>query len=253
MEKQTLAIILFGLVAFNFATAQADKKKLVDANKLYSDSAYLKASELYNSVDASSEFKSKANYNAANALYRADSTQKAIEMLQNQAQLFSDAGNKAKSYHNLGNAYVKEGKLKEAVDAYKQSLINNPSDEETRYNFTKAKQLLKQQEEQQKKDDKKDEKNKDNKDQEKKDEKQDEKQEDKKEEEQKQDQKSEEQKQQEQEQKQQEQKQKQQEQKASRKQAEQMLNALNQEEKGIQKKVKRLKGKGEKIEIEKDW
>lgn len=247
MEKQTLALILSAVLLSQLATAQADKKKLVDANKLYGDSAYLAASELYNSVDASSEFKSKANFNAANALYRADSTAKAIELLQSQSQLFTDAGDKAKSYHNLGNAYLKEGKLKEAVDAYKQSLINSPSDEETRYNYTKAKQLLKQQEEQKKKDDKKDE-NKDNKDDKNKDQ-----QEDKKDEEQKQDQKSEEQKQQEQEQKQQEQQQKQQQQKASRKQAEQMLNALNQEEKGIQKKVKRLKGKGEKIKIEKDW
>lgn len=251
MEKKTLAIIALMLCTISGALAQENKKKVVDANALYSDSAFVEASKLYNAVEANSEYKGQANYNAANALYRADSLEKAIEILQSQAQLFSDNTDKAKSYHNLGNAQLKAGKLEEAVKAYKEALKNNPSDEETRYNYTKAKKMLEQQQQQQKQDkpeDKKDEKKQDKKEEQKQ---QDQQQEEEKKQEE--DQQKEEQSQEQQEQNQQQQQQKQQQAAASKKQAEQMLNALNQEEKGIQKKVKKQKGKGTKIKIEKDW
>jgi tetratricopeptide (TPR) repeat protein len=247
MEKKTLAIIAMALCTISVSIAQENKKKVVDANELYADSAFIKASEIYTSVDPSSEYKGQANYNAANALYKADSLDKAIELLQNQAQLFADKEDKARSFHNLGNAQLKAGKLEDAVKAYKEALKNNPSDEETRYNYTKAKKMLEQQKQEQKDkpEDKKDEKKEE---QDKKDQKQEE---DKKQED---DQKKDEQQsKEEQEQQQQEQQQKQQQAAASKKQAEQMLNALNQEEKGIQKKVKKQKGKGTKIKIEKDW
>ncbi len=251
MEKKTLAIIALVLCTISVSLAQENKKKVVDANELYADSAFLKASELYSSVDPSSEYKGQANYNAANALYKADSLNKAIELLQNQAQLFENKEDKARSFHNLGNAQLKAGKLEDAVKAYKEALKNNPSDEETRYNYTKAKKMLEQQQQEQKDkpEDKKDDKNKDKKEEQ---DKQDQKQEeDKKQED---DQKKEDQQSQEEQEQQQEQQQQQQKQAAaSKKQAEQMLNALNQEEKGIQKKVKKQKGKGTKIKIEKDW
>lgn len=248
MEKKTLALIAWFGCAISIAFAQQDKKTLVDGNKLYSDSAFMKASELYQSVDANSEYKGRANFNAANALYRADSLEKSIELLQNQAQLFSDNAEKAKSYHNLGNAYLKTGKLQEAVDAFKEALKNNPSDDDTRYNYTKAKKLLQQQKQEEKPEDKKDDKKEENKEQE--EQQENEKQDEKQEEDKGQDEKKE---QEEQQQQEQEQQQKQQQAAASKKQAEQMLNALNQEEKGIQKKVKKQQGKGEKIKIEKDW
>lgn len=246
MEKKTLALIAWFCCAISMTFAQQDKKTLVDGNKLYGDSAYLKASELYKSVDANSKYKGRANFNAANALYRADSIEKSIELLQNQAQLFTDNSEKAKTYHNLGNAYLKSGKLQEAVDAYKEALKNNPTDDDTRYNYTKAKKLLQQQKQEEKPEDKKDDKKDENKDQ-------DQNQEENKEEQQDEKGQDEKQDQQEQQQQEQEQQQKQQQAAASKKQAEQMLNALNQEEKGIQKKVKKQQGKGEKIKIEKDW
>lgn len=251
MEKKTLAIIALILCTISVSVAQENKRKVVEANELYADSAFLKASELYNSVDPSSEYKGQANYNAANSLYKADSLDKAIELLQNQAQLFDNKSDKARSYHNLGNAQLKSGKLEDAVKAYKQALKNNPSDEETRYNYTKAKKMLEQQQQQQKDkpEDKKDEKKDKKEEQDKKDQRKEEEEKKQEDDQKKEDQQSQEEQEQQQEQQQQQQKQA----SASKKQAEQMLNALNQEEKGIQKKVKKQKGKGKKIKIEKDW
>jgi tetratricopeptide (TPR) repeat protein len=49
---------------------------------------------------------------------------------------------KHKSYHNLGNVLMKEEQYQMAVDAYKDALRNDPTDEETRYNLAYAKSKL---------------------------------------------------------------------------------------------------------------
>src|SRR5690606_32512448 len=45
--------------------------------------------------------------------------------------------------HNLGNALMKQKNYQQAVEAYKNALRNNPYDDETRYNYALAKQMLK--------------------------------------------------------------------------------------------------------------
>ena len=70
---------------------------------------------------------------------------------------------KHQAYHNLGNTLMNEKDYSNAVEAYKNALRNNPTDEETRYNFALAKEYLKNnppKDDKNKKDDKKDKKDK---------------------------------------------------------------------------------------------
>src|SRR5690606_18812830 len=66
---------------------------------------------------------------------------------------------KHKAFHNIGNILMKENKCQEAVDAYKNALRNNPSDNETRYNLALAKKCADDQKDEQQ-DDNKDDQNK---------------------------------------------------------------------------------------------
>jgi hypothetical protein len=107
-----------------------------------------------------------APYNLGNAIYKQNQIQeakfayaKAIENTKSRAQ-------KYKVFHNLGNVFMKEKDYSAAVEAYKNALRNKPSDEETRYNYALAKKLLK---ENPPKEDKNKDKNKDKKDDKKKD------------------------------------------------------------------------------------
>ena len=50
----------------------------------------------------------------------------------------SDKEKLAKAYHNMGNSYLFNQKLDEAIEAYKNSLRNNPDDFETKYNLAWA-------------------------------------------------------------------------------------------------------------------
>jgi len=58
----------------------------------------------------------------------------------------------------MGNVFMKKKEYQKAVEAYKNALRNNPSDDETRYNYALAKELLDNEKppEEQEQDDKKD-------------------------------------------------------------------------------------------------
>jgi len=112
-----------------------------------------------------------------------------------------DPALKASAFYNLGNAFAKKDKFKEAIEAYKRSLALNPKDERAKWNLElalkKKREDDKKKEDQDKKDkdDKKDDKkDQDKKDQDKKDDKKDEKKDEKKDQDKKQDEKKPEQK-----------------------------------------------------------
>jgi Ca-activated chloride channel family protein len=230
------------------ATAQQDKLLVNEGNILYKDSLFAEAQTKYEEAQLANPDRREIGYNLGNSLYRQEKLDEAAPLLEQYAKNASTKLEQAKGYHNLGNTYLKKGELEKGIDAYKNALRQNPKSDESRYNLAYAQQMLKKQQEQEKKDDKKEDK-KDNKEEEKKDE------EKKQDEEQKEEEKKDEE-QQEQEEKEQEQEEKQeqrQENQISKQKAEQILEALNNDEKAVQQKVKRNKGKGKKIVIEKDW
>lgn len=218
-------------------------------------------------------------YNLGNAYYGKEFNETAMERFKQAAAIATDKPNKHKAFHNLGNTYMNEKKYQEAVEAYKNALRNNPTDDETRYNFALAKKMLEEQKdgdgegddkEKDSKDDSKDEQNKDNKDQNKEEEKDkeeknegDEGDEGDKEEEEKEDkgdQKDEEKegdKEKENGQPEDKKEEKEQQQpvpgKLSPQQIKSLLEAMNNEEKKIQDKINAKKQKGPKVKSNKDW
>jgi Ca-activated chloride channel family protein len=231
------------------ATAQQDKLLVNEGNILYKDSLFAEAQTKYEEAQLANPDRREIGYNLGNSLYRQEKLDEAAPLLEQYAKNASTKLEQAKGYHNLGNTYLKKGELEKGIDAYKNALRQNPKSDESRYNLAYAQQMLKKQQEQEKKDDKKEDKKDNKEEEEKKDE------EKKQDEEQKEEEKKDEE-QQEQEEKEQEQEEKQeqrQENQISKQKAEQILEALNNDEKAVQQKVKRNKGKGKKIVIEKDW
>jgi Ca-activated chloride channel family protein len=231
------------------ATAQQDKLLVNEGNILYKDSLFAEAQTKYEEAQLANPDRIEIGYNLGNSLYRQEKLDEAAPLLEQYAKNASTKLEQAKGYHNLGNTYLKKGELEKGIDAYKNALRQNPKSDESRYNLAYAQHMLKKQQEQEKKDDKKEDKKDNKEEEEKKDE------EKKQDEEQKEEEKKDEE-QQEQEEKEQEQEEKQeqrQENQISKQKAEQILEALNNDEKAVQQKVKRNKGKGKKIVIEKDW
>lgn len=189
-----------------------------------------------------------ALYNIGNSLFKQGKYEDAARQFQ--AVVGMDNENKkdlAMAYHNLGNSFLKTNKLQDAIDAYKNALRNNPTDMETKYNLAWAQDKLKDQQNQQQQN--QDKQNQDDQD------KQDQQNKDKQKQDQQQQQNQQQQQQQNQQQKQQQQNQQQQQQKnqISKEDAMRILEALQNDEKQVQKKVQKQKVKAKKRVVEKDW
>lgn len=185
-----------------------------------------------------------ASYNLANALFRQAKYEEASRQFQAVAGMDNaDKEKIAKAFHNLGNSFLQSNKLSEAVEAYKNSLRNNPNDYDTKYNLAWAQDKLRQQQNQdqqnQDQEDQQDQQDQDKQDQENKDQQDQEQQ-------QNQDQK-------EQQQQQQEQQQQPKENQISKEDAMRILEALQNDEKEVQEKVQKQKVQTKRRSTEKDW
>ena len=223
---------------FPYNSIGQNKKKLIkEGNKLYNDSSYNMAEMKYRKSLEKDQNYFNAAFNLADAVYKQERYEEAstfFESLKDNARNDLDL---AHINHNLGNSLLKEGKLNEAIDAYKNSLRLNSNDDDTRYNLAYAQKMKQQQEQQQNKNQDKEQDKEQVKDQDK-----DQDKEQNKEERQNQE-----------EQKNNNDKNPQQKDEMSKEDAEKMLEALLQKEKELQEKLQKKKVKGQKIKILKDW
>ncbi|WP_152286100.1 tetratricopeptide repeat protein [Flavicella marina] len=122
-----------------------------EGNELYASEKYADAAISYKkaSVQASTYFKSA--YNLGSALFAQKNYKEAIPQFELAATNTKNKLEKSMAYHNVGNAHLQEKEYSKAIEAYKKSLRNNPSDDETRYNLAFAREKLKQQQEDDKK------------------------------------------------------------------------------------------------------
>lgn len=258
MEKIIVALVLF-ITSVLFS--QNKDQNLYDGTTAFEAKEYVKSeSNLRVSQSNNADKKAVANYNLGNSIYRQNQPSEAKYKFASAVEVAKTKEEKHKAFHNLGNTFMLEKNYAGAVDAYKNALRNNPSDDETRYNYALAK---KKQKENPPKDDKKkdkkkdkdkdkdkdkkdqDQKDKDKKDQDKKDEGKDKK-DDKKEGEDKKDKND----------KGDEEKKEQPNPKpsgANKQQIENLLNAVNNSEQKIQDKINAKKVKASPVTNEKDW
>ncbi|MFC2061825.1 tetratricopeptide repeat protein [Elusimicrobiota bacterium] len=133
--------------------------KVNRANSLYRKEKYDESEELYKKALEKKE-KDRIYYNIGNNYLKKKDYENAEENYKKAAET-KDLKLKQKINHNLGNLYYEQGKLNEAVESWKNSLVINPGDQDTRHNLEMGLKLIKEQEEQQSQQDDKDKKNND--------------------------------------------------------------------------------------------
>lgn len=210
------------------ANAQADRQHIRQGNKLYRQEKYDKAEVEYQKALAANQRNPQAIYNLGCAMMMQQKDSAAIVQFENAGKLETDKRRKSMAFHNMGWICQKHQMYAEAIEAYKESLRNNPDDNETRYNLALCQRQQKKNQQNQGgggKDDKKQDDEQDKK--------------DKKEQNQQQDQ-----------QKQQQQPPKDQ---MSKENAEQLLNAAMQEEKATQQRMKKSMQHPNRRRLQKNW
>lgn len=252
MNKKIILFSLFCFVVFGLSAQIATETDHIRrGNRLYVDSLFERAEVEYRKALEINAESVDAMYNLGNALFNQipqagdkaeERGKEAMKLYLTASQLETDKSRLAHIYHNMGTLMYMAQQYPQSVEAYKMSLRNNPSDDETRYNLAKAMHMLKQQQQDPQ-------------------EQQEEQQQDQQQQDQQQEQQQEsQQNQQEQNQNQEEnQQQHQQEQsdqseeQISKENAEQILNALMQDEKDIQERQKQMMQQRQGKSFDKDW
>jgi len=279
--KKTLNIVAWVLGLLLLASlqvqAQQDQARLEEkamsasrdltykANTELVENDFVSAEANYRRAISKSDSNAVAPYNLGNSYYNRESFGEAFGRYKEAGDRANSKPGKHKAFHNMGNVFMKNKEYGKAVEAYKEALRNNPKDEQTRYNLALAKEMMKKEQQQNQNQDK-DDQNKDDKKE------QDEQNQDKQsqggdeDDQQEQDQEEqpkggedeEEQNKQEEgednkDQQQQEQQQKPRPNQLSRQQIENLLEAMQNEEKKVQEKMEAKKVKGPRVKNEKDW
>ncbi|MGH1387125.1 tetratricopeptide repeat protein [Kordia sp.] len=147
------------------------------ANNAVKDSSFANAEAEYRKAISKDGENVAAKYNLGNVYYNNESYEEAFNRYKQASEVATTKAEKHKAFHNMGNVFMNNKEYEKAVAAYKKALRNNPSDDETRYNFALAKDLLKKNppkeddKDKKDKDKKEDQKEQDKKDQDKKDQK----------------------------------------------------------------------------------
>ncbi len=228
IDSARLILIMLLLLLPSFAWSQADRKYIRQGNREYSKDKYSESEISYRrALDVNKE-SADAVFNSGDALYKLNKYEDAGRQFAENHDMNDAPLKKSASLYNLGNSLLMADKVKESIDAYKGSLKLDPDNMEAKYNLAYAQDLLKQQEQQQEQQQEKQngDQNQDKQDkQENSDNKQDENQ----------------------------QKEQPQQQGISKEDAERLLNALANDEKNVQEKVKLAKALKAKTITEKNW
>lgn len=237
--------LLFSLIAMG--QEKGKDYNLPNGNDFFADKNYVDAEAEYRISQSKFKKKSIASYNLGTAIYRQNFSGESKLQFAKAINEAKTKPEKKQAFHNLGNSLMNEKDYTNAVEAYKNALRNDPKDDETRYNYALAKKMLKENppkkdddknknKDKDKKEDKKDKpdpKKDENKDKDKKD--------DKKENKDKPDPKKDENKPQPQ------------PSGANKQRIQNLLDAVNNEEKKVQDKVNAQKVKAQTSKNEKDW
>jgi len=252
--KRLILFILIG--SFSVAAfAQNERKYVRRGNKLFMEAVkdttrldttkFRQAEEEYRKALNLRPGNEQWNFNLAGAQYKQMRFEEAERKFEELAEKFDTPEEQARALHNIGNSQLMQQRIDESIESYKEALRRNPNDLDTKYNLAYAQMLKNQQQQQQQNQDQQQKQNQNQQDQQNQD------QQNNQNQQQNQDQQNQ---QQNQDQQQQQQQQQQPQTKISRQDAEQLLQALQNDERDIQEKVKKEKAaKARRIRTEKEW
>ncbi len=172
--KMKHIVVILSILTSIFSFSQEENKEqllalkkannfVYEGNELIADEDFVSAEMEYRKAISEQATTVAGAYNLGTSYYKSGNLDESLYRLQQATETATSKSEKHKAFHNIGNILMQNKKCKEAVEAYKNALRNNPSDDETRYNLSVAKICAEEQQKQedQNKDDKKDQDKKD--------------------------------------------------------------------------------------------
>jgi tetratricopeptide (TPR) repeat protein len=143
-------VFILGLIFNTEIGAQSFMDTVSDAQLKYKSKDFEQSFQTYKRAAAirDDKFKTESieenlNIELAQAAYRIEAYDDAIEYYQLAAKDLKNPIQQSAIYHNIGNAYLKAGKVEDAIEHYKTSIKLNGTDLETKSNLSKALRIKK--------------------------------------------------------------------------------------------------------------
>ena len=143
---RSILLLCISLILNNVSLSQSERDIARNGNKNYQKGLFAESEVNYRKSLSKNHLFEEAQFNLSDALFKQERYDESINILKNLINTTKDSDIKADSHYNLGNNYLQQQKLTEAIDAYKDCLRINPMDEEARYNLSKAMSILDNQE-----------------------------------------------------------------------------------------------------------
>jgi tetratricopeptide (TPR) repeat protein len=141
-------VLLFSMMFYLNLLAQSAHKSLRNGDMLYGFGKYQEAETEYRRAD-NEKASVKSAYNLGNALIQQERYEEAAKKYNDAAAKANTDAERANIYYNQGNALFNKQQYQESINAYKKSLKYDSKDVATKENLAMARQQLRQQQQQQ--------------------------------------------------------------------------------------------------------
>ncbi len=138
-----IAISFLIFVLWASGQAESIRGKINKGNKLFKEGKYEQALAAYQDALLDDPLNEVALFDLGDAYYKIKKYKEAIDAYQKVVGS-QNLELSAKAFYNIGNAYFQQNKLKESIEAYKKALELNPNDRDAKYNLELARARLKE-------------------------------------------------------------------------------------------------------------
>ncbi|MGB0259872.1 MAG: tetratricopeptide repeat protein [Flavobacteriaceae bacterium] len=148
MRRFVLMVLVLGLSASGLAQdmeTKATDNYIYKGNNLHQNESFVEAEKEYRKAIASAPKNAVAQHNLGNTLFESDALGEAFNAFKSATMRSQSKAEKHSALHNMGNVFMDQKDYAKAVETYKEALRNNPDDDQTRYNYALAKELLEDQ------------------------------------------------------------------------------------------------------------
>lgn len=134
-----MRVLLSIMVLVHFSSFGQDwRDTLQMARDAYKKGEYEKALGHYERIQKTKPSSVDLSDEMGQTAYKAREFRRAEKIYQQGSANKKSTAEKSRNYHNIGNSRLKNKDYDGAIEAYKESLRNDPNNEETRYNFSEA-------------------------------------------------------------------------------------------------------------------
>jgi tetratricopeptide (TPR) repeat protein len=151
--KRGYIVVFFALILMNVTGSnlfsQNDRQHIRAGNRDYRAGDFGDSELEYRRATEVAKGTTDAWFNLGNSIYRQQRFDDAASSFRKNASISDNPIKKANSYYNLGNSLLSSEKIEESIEAYKNSLRLNPDNKEAKFNLAYAQDLLREQEQKQ--------------------------------------------------------------------------------------------------------